>query len=44
MTKIQVKNKIYYYELSSKPNVGTIGITVSVWKQHIFEKYLIQNM
>ena len=27
-----------------EPAPRIIGITVSVWKQHIFEKYLIQNM
>ena len=37
LTKVQVKNNIYYYEVSSKPNVDIIGITVSMRKQHIFE-------
>ena len=37
MTKAQVNNNIYYYEVISKPNVHIIGITVSMWKQHNFE-------
>ena len=35
--KLQVSNKIYYYGVSSKPNVGIIGISVSMRKQHNFE-------
>ena len=38
MTKLQVNNNIYYYEVISKSNVGIISITVSTWKQHIFER------
>ena len=32
MTKVQFKNNIYYYEVSSKPNVEIIYITVSMWR------------
>ena len=42
MTMIQVKN-IHYYELSGKPNVEIIGITVSMWKQNIFDTILTSN-
>ena len=37
MTKLLVNNNIYYREVSSKPNVEIIGITLSMRKQHIFE-------
>ena len=37
MKNLQVKNNIYYYEVSSKPNVDIIGITVFTRKQNIFE-------
>ena len=48
MTKLQVKNKNYYYEVNSKPNVDIIGITVFMWKQPNFETIFaseyVQNM
>ena len=31
MTIVQVK-KLIYFELSSKPNIDILGITVSMWK------------
>ena len=34
MTKVQVNNNIFYFELNSKLNVDIIGITVSTWKRH----------
>ena len=34
MTKVQVRNNIYYYEVSIKPNVDIIVIVVSMWRQH----------
>ena len=37
MTKVQVKQDIFYFELSSKPNVDILGITFSMQKQHDFE-------
>ena len=37
MTKVQVKNNIYYYEVSIKTNVEIIDITVSMWENYIFE-------
>ena len=37
MTKVQVKNNIYYYEISSKLNVYIIWITGSMCKQLVFE-------
>ena len=30
MTKVQVKQDIFYFELSSKPNVDILGITFSM--------------
>ena len=30
MTKVQVNKNIFYFEPSSKPNVGIYGITVSM--------------
>ena len=43
MTKVQVKNDIFYYELSRKSNVYIIGITLSMWKQHNFETIFTSN-
>ena len=37
MTKLQVKNSIYYYGVSSKPNADIIGIIVSMCKHNIFK-------
>ena len=37
MKKLKVNNNIYYYELSSIPNVGIIGITLYMWKRHNLE-------
>ena len=37
MTNVQVNNKIYQYAFISKTNVDIIYITVSMWKQYIFE-------
>ena len=34
MTKVQLNKNIFYFELSSKPNVDIIGITLSMWKLH----------
>ena len=36
MTKVQVKKNIFYFKLSTKPNVDIIGITLYMWKQHTF--------
>ena len=41
--KVQVKKNIFYYELSSKPNVYIIGITVSMWKEHKYESTFTSN-
>ena len=43
MTKVQVKNNIFYYELSSKPNVDIIGITVYMYKRNNFEAIFTSN-
>ena len=32
MTKQQVNKNNYYYEISIKPNVYIIGITLSMWE------------
>ena len=37
MTKVQANKNNLYFELSSKPNVDILGITVSMWKQYDFE-------
>ena len=42
MTKVQVKN-IFYPELSIKPNVGILGIKVSMWKQYDFGTIFTSN-
>ena len=42
MKKLQVKN-IFYFELSIKPNVDILGITVSMWKQYDFDTIFISN-
>ena len=48
ITKLQVNNNIYYYEVSSKPNVDSIGITLSMRKKHnlktIFTSYDVLNI
>ena len=48
VTKLQVYNNIYYYEVGSKPDVDSIGITVSMRKQHnlktIFTSYDVLNI
>ena len=38
-----MNKNIFYFDLSFKPNVDIIGITVSKWKQHDFETILISN-
>ena len=43
MTKVQVDKNIFYFELSSKPNVHIIGTTVSMWKPHNFETMFSSN-
>ena len=43
MTKVKVKNNVFYYELSSKPNVDIIVITVYLWKQHNLETIFTSN-
>ena len=42
MTKLQVSKNIFCFGLSSKPNVGVLGITVSIWK-HGFETIFASN-
>ena len=37
------ENNIFYFELSSKPNIDIIVIVVSMWKQHEFETILTSN-
>ena len=43
MEKVQVNKNIFYYELSIKPNVDMLGITVYMRKQHKFETILHSN-
>ena len=43
MIKVQVKNNIFYFELSSKPDVDILGISVSMWKNHGFETIFTSN-
>ena len=48
ITKVQVNNNVFYYELSSKPNVEIIVIIVSMWKHHnfgtILTSYIVLNI
>ena len=37
MTNIHANKSIYYYEVSSQPNVELIGIILYMWKNHNFE-------
>ena len=37
MAKVQVNKNIFYFELSSKSNVGILGITVSMQVKHEFK-------
>ena len=39
MTKVQVNNNIYYYEVSSKPNVYIICIAVSIRKHNLWNHF-----
>ena len=43
MKKLQVKNDIFYDQLSSKPTVDKIGITLSMCKRHNFETIFTSN-
>ena len=43
MTKVQVNNNIFYFELSRKTNFDILGITVSMWKYHDFETIFTYN-
>ena len=43
MTKVQLNNSFFYYELTSTTNSYIIGITVSIWKQHNFETIFTFN-
>ena len=43
MTEVQANKNIFHFELSSKPNVCILGITVSMWKHHDFETILNYN-
>ena len=36
MKQVQVNNNIFYFELSSKPNIFILGIAVSMRKDHEF--------
>ena len=38
-----MNKNILCFDLSSKPNVDKIGITVSMWKQHDFETIFTSN-
>ena len=48
ITTLQVNNNIYYYEVSSKPNVDSIGITLSMREKlnlkTIFTSYDVLNI
>ena len=37
MKKVQVNNKIFFCKVINKPNIDILGITISMWKQQIFE-------
>ena len=43
MTKVQVKNNIFYYEVSSKSNYYIIVITLYMWGKHNFETIFTFN-
>ena len=43
MTKVKVNKDNFYFVLGRKPNVDTIVISVSMWKQHDFETILNFN-
>ena len=43
MKKLQVNKNMFYFELSSKPNVDILGIIVSMWKQLYFETIFNSN-
>ena len=44
MTKVQAKNKKFYYELINEPNVDIIVITVYMWKDINLKLYLLLMM
>ena len=37
------EQNIFYFELSSKNNVGILGITVSMWEKHDLETIFTSN-
>ena len=43
MTKVNVNQNMFYFELSSKPNVDIYGITVSIYKKREFETIFTSN-
>ena len=43
MTKAQVNNYIYYYEVIGKPRDYIIGYILSIWKEHISETILTSD-
>ena len=43
MTKVQVNNNIFYYELSSKHNVYILGIKLYMLKWNNFETIFTYN-
>ena len=43
MKTLQVNKHIFYFELSSKPNVYILGITVSMQEKHDFETIFTSN-
>ena len=43
MKKVKVNTNIFYYELSSKPNVDIIDITLYLWEQRNFETIFTYN-
>ena len=43
MTNVKVNKNIFYFELSSKPNVDILGISFYMWKQHDFETMFTSN-
>ena len=41
--KVNVNQNMFYFELSSKPNVDIYGITVSIYKKREFETIFTSN-
>ena len=43
LTKVKLNKNIFYFGIISKPNVGILGIAISIWKHNDFETIFTYN-